>query len=116
MGHLAIAVDYDGTIATHDRISAAAAAALERLRASGRRAILVTASRLQELLVVCPEIGLFDCVVAENGGVLYDPRSREERLASEPSASSGGAISRRHSRARSSAVWSSRVIRCLNRA
>jgi HAD superfamily hydrolase (TIGR01484 family) len=81
--YLALAVDYDGTIATQDRMSPAAAAALGRLRASGRRAILVTGRRLDELLAVCPEVGLFDCVVAENGGVLYDPRSRDERALAE---------------------------------
>jgi hydroxymethylpyrimidine pyrophosphatase-like HAD family hydrolase len=86
MRYLALAVDYDGTIAHADKLSPVAAAALERLRGSGRRAILVTGRRLDDLLDVCPEIRLFDLVVAENGGVVYDPKTREQTvLASPPS-------------------------------
>jgi len=77
MRYLALAVDYDGTAATHDKLSERAAQAIERLRTSGRRSILVTGRRLDDLLRVCPRIGIFDLVVAENGGVRYDPQRRE---------------------------------------
>ena len=40
MRYLALATDYDNTLALEGRLSGAARAALERLRASGRRAIL----------------------------------------------------------------------------
>ena len=78
MRYLALATDYDDTIATQGQISAEAVTAIERLRMSGRRALLVTGRRLDDLLVVCPNIEVFDYVVAENGAVAYEPRTREE--------------------------------------
>lgn len=77
MRYLALAADYDGTTARDDRLSDSAAQAIERLRVSGRRSILVTGRRLEDLLRVCPRVGIFDLVVAENGGVIYDPQRRE---------------------------------------
>ena len=61
-------------------MSMAAVSAIVRLRTSGRRTILVTGRRLDDLLAVCPHIELFDYVVAENGAVVYAPRTREETL------------------------------------
>jgi len=78
MRYLALAVDYDGTAAIDDRMTDSAAAAIERLRLSGRRAVLVTGRRISDLLRVCPRIDLFDLIVAENGAVLYDPKQRDE--------------------------------------
>jgi hydroxymethylpyrimidine pyrophosphatase-like HAD family hydrolase len=78
MRYLALAVDYDGTAASNDKLSDAAALAIERLRISGRRIVLVTGRRVADLLRVCPKIALFDLVVAENGAVIYDPQRREE--------------------------------------
>jgi hypothetical protein len=57
MRYLTLATDYDGTIATQGRASATALHAIARLRASGRRAILVTGRRLDELLTVLPQSG-----------------------------------------------------------
>lgn len=86
MRYLALATDYDGTLASNDRVSESAVRALERLKVSGRRAILVTGRRLDDLLAVCSCVQLFDLVVAENGAVVYNPHSREEtRLANPPS-------------------------------
>lgn len=82
--YLALATDYDGTLATHGHVDAATFAALARVRDSGRRVILVTGRRLEELLTVCPELDRFDYVVLENGGVLYDPRAREETDLARP--------------------------------
>jgi len=84
MRYLALVTDYDGTIATKGRASAAALHAIARLRASGRRAILVTGRRLDDLLTVLPQLELFDYVVAENGAVLYAPGTREETLLGKP--------------------------------
>ena len=78
MRYLALATDFDGTAATQGGLSDCAARAIERLRTSGRRAILVTGRRLDDLLRACPRASLFDLVVAENGAVLYDPHRREE--------------------------------------
>jgi len=69
----ALACDYDGTLASGDRIGAEAVAALEHARRAGLRLILVTGRTFFELLRVCEDIHLFDAVVAENGGVLYFP-------------------------------------------
>ena len=78
MRYLVLAVDYDGTAARENGLCDDAARAIERLRVSGRRAVLVTGRRLADLLHVCPRVGLFDSVIAENGAVLYDPARREE--------------------------------------
>jgi HAD superfamily hydrolase (TIGR01484 family) len=86
--YLALATDYDGTLATDGQLSDEAMEAVKRLRASGRRVILVTGRRLVELLEVLPQIDLFDCVVAENGAVLYIPRTREETVLCRPLPSS----------------------------
>src|SRR5262245_60552365 len=66
-----LACDYDGTTATDGRIEPATAQALRRLRDSGRKLVLVTGRVLEDLERVCPELDLFDRVVAENGAVLY---------------------------------------------
>lgn len=85
MRYLALATDYDGTLASNDRVSDETTRALERMRVSGRRAILVTGRRLDDLLKVCSCARLFDLIVAENGGIVYDPASRQRtRLADAP--------------------------------
>ena len=66
-----VAVDFDGTIAEHDRPDATALDAIDELRANGRRVLLCTGRRLENLHAVFPEVDLhFDAVVAENGGVV----------------------------------------------
>ncbi|MEP0870638.1 Cof-type HAD-IIB family hydrolase [Trichocoleus desertorum AS-A10] len=80
MRYLAIASDYDGTLATKGQVSKTTLAALQRLRESGRKLILVTGRRLDELFHVLPQVDWFDCVVAENGALLYWPNTREEEL------------------------------------
>ncbi|HEU5463025.1 MAG TPA: HAD hydrolase family protein [Candidatus Binatia bacterium] len=84
MRYLVLVTDYDGTIATNGKADETALSALERLRTSGRRAILLTGRQLDDLLTVCPRVSLFDYVVAENGAVLYEPRSREVTLLGKP--------------------------------
>jgi HAD superfamily hydrolase (TIGR01484 family) len=82
--YLALATDYDDTLASQGAIQAETFAALERLRASGRKLVLVTGRDLDDLLQVCPRPEIFDRIVAENGGLLYRPQSREEVLLAEP--------------------------------
>ena len=84
MRYLALASDYDNTLAANGRVADATRAALGRLRASGRRAILVTGRRLDDLLRVCDCIDFFDYVVAENGALVYDPQSRDITLLADP--------------------------------
>lgn len=84
MRYLALACDYDGTLASHGRVSKETLAALERLLASGRKLILVTGRELKDLLSIFPDVSLFERVVAENGALLYTPATREERPLSDP--------------------------------
>lgn len=85
MRYLALATDYDGTLALNGRVDAPTIAALERLRASGRKLIMVTGRELDQLLAIFPEVGLFDWVVAENGALLYQPSTKlEKKLAESP--------------------------------
>jgi len=79
-----LATDYDDTLATAGRIAPEVVDGLRRLRDAGRRVVLVTGRELDDLLKVCPEIGLFERVVAENGAVLYRPSSRETILLADP--------------------------------
>ena len=83
MHYLALASDYDGTLARDGHVDATTVAALERLRASGRRLILVTGRMLDDLQRVFPHLHLCDRVVAENGALLYNPASRTEQLLGE---------------------------------
>jgi HAD superfamily hydrolase (TIGR01484 family) len=76
-----LACDYDGTIADHGRLEPDTAAALRRVRESGRKTMLVTGRMLPDLRHVCPDVdALFDAVVAENGAVLYVPDRREVKI------------------------------------
>jgi HAD superfamily hydrolase (TIGR01484 family) len=80
MRYLALACDYDGTLATHGRVTQATIAALERLRSSGRKLILVTGRQLPDLQTVFAHLELFEWVVAENGAIMYEPGSHQEKV------------------------------------
>src|SRR5262245_20093997 len=71
----ALACDFDGTLASNDRLHPDAAAALARAREAGLRLLLVTGRTFFELTRVCERLDLFDAVVAENGAVIYFPGS-----------------------------------------
>src|SRR5271155_3485960 len=77
MHYLALATDYDGTIADDGEVDKPTLAALERLRDGGRRLILVTGRDLTDLQQVMPRLDIFDLVVAENGALLYDPANHK---------------------------------------
>ncbi len=81
----ALAADYDGTLAEHGRLDPRTGQALERVRRSGRRLLLVTGRLLPDLRSVCPGLDdLFDAVVAENGALLYCPDRRQVRALGDP--------------------------------
>jgi hydroxymethylpyrimidine pyrophosphatase-like HAD family hydrolase len=82
--YLALVTDYDGVIATDGRASSAAVEAIQRLQMSGRRAILITGRRLEDLLETFPQLSMFDSVVAENGAVVYEPRTRKDAVLAKP--------------------------------
>jgi HAD superfamily hydrolase (TIGR01484 family) len=75
----ALACDYDETLAFQGRVDASTVEALVRLKTSGAKLLLVTGRQLGDLMSVCPEIRIFDRVVAENGALLYRPLERETR-------------------------------------
>jgi HAD superfamily hydrolase (TIGR01484 family) len=78
-----LATDYDGTIAHHGLVDASTQEALARVRASGRKLILVTGRELADLQRTFPDIELFDAIVAENGALIYQPAKRSTRLLAE---------------------------------
>jgi HAD superfamily hydrolase (TIGR01484 family) len=84
---LGLAVDYDGTLACNGSVSPAAVKALQQLKETGLRLILVTGRELAHVKEPFPEFKIFDRIVAENGAVIYDPATEQEILigASPPS-------------------------------
>ena len=81
---MALATDYDGTLASHGVVSPAAIDALKRVKQSGRKLLLVTGRELPDLGRVFSQLELFDLVVAENGALLFDPATRKEKLLASP--------------------------------
>lgn len=84
MRYLALACDYDGTIATDGHVPLSTLRALEQVLATGRKLILVTGRELDDLAENFSALDLFEWIVAENGGVLYSAARREERLLAAP--------------------------------
>ena len=80
MHFLALAVDYDGTIAENGNVPEHVCTALASLKASGRKLLLITGRELQALKHHFTQLDLFDLVVVENGALLYDPRTDTEEL------------------------------------
>ncbi|QHS55330.1 HAD-IIB family hydrolase [Mucilaginibacter sp. 14171R-50] len=76
--------DYDGTLASNDRVMPEAIQALKALKATGRKLILVTGRQLEELKAVFPEYVVFDRIVAENGAVIYCPATLTLALLGSP--------------------------------
>jgi hypothetical protein len=78
MRYLALATDYDETLARHGRLADSTISALEKFRASGRKTILVTGREVPDLRAVCQRLDLFDLIIAENGAVLVDPNKNPQ--------------------------------------
>ena len=81
---VALATDYDETLASGGEVSPQTLNALSRLKATRRKLLLITGRELDDLLQVCPDIELFDCVIAENGAVIYVPLSKNIRSLAPP--------------------------------
>ncbi len=79
-----LATDYDGTIATHGAVDGATLDALNRLKRSGRRLVMVTGREIDDLRSVFSQLELFDLIVAENGALLHWPADGRERLLASP--------------------------------
>jgi HAD superfamily hydrolase (TIGR01484 family) len=86
MRYLALATDYDGTLALHGKVQEQTLRVLEQFVATNRKLFLVTGRELEDLLNIFPHAHLFDWIIAENGAVLYKPASSEIiALANPPS-------------------------------
>lgn len=79
-----LACDFDGTIATEGVVAPATLAALERVRRSGRRLLLVTGRTAAQLETVFGRWDVFDRLVLENGALLVDPSAGTEWLLCAP--------------------------------
>src|SRR4051794_1552798 len=84
MRYLALACDYDGTLALRGRVDEPTLAALERVRATGRRLIMVTGRELGDLAGTFDHFEMFDRIVAENGGLLYTPAAKTAKALAPP--------------------------------
>jgi HAD superfamily hydrolase (TIGR01484 family) len=82
--YLALATDYDGTIAQHGDVTESTHAALERWKNAERKLLMVTGRELPDLQKVCPFTKLFDCIVAENGALLVWPATGKKTLLTPP--------------------------------
>ena len=82
--YLALATDYDGTIAQHGDVTESTHAALVRWKEAGRKLIMVTGREIPDLQKVCHFTKLFDCIVGENGALLYWPAKGEKKVLVAP--------------------------------
>jgi hydroxymethylpyrimidine pyrophosphatase-like HAD family hydrolase len=78
------ATDFDGTIATHGVLAAETEAALRRAKEGGLTMLLVTGREIRDFAGLNVDLGIFDLVVGENGGVLYDPKTGATTLLASP--------------------------------
>jgi len=79
MRYRVLAADYDGTLAHDGKVDDATVAALRRFRASGRKLLMVTGRVMSELMATFGHVELFDRIVAENGALVHDPATKEEK-------------------------------------
>ncbi|HEY3519130.1 MAG TPA: HAD-IIB family hydrolase, partial [Gammaproteobacteria bacterium] len=71
-------------MAADGNVAAETVAALNDVRATGRRLVLVTGRELDDLMSVHPDLSIFERVVAENGALLYRPATKERRRLADP--------------------------------
>ncbi|HXN65246.1 MAG TPA: HAD family hydrolase [Candidatus Acidoferrales bacterium] len=83
MRYLCLVCDYDGTIARDGKAAPSTIAALRRVADSGRKLVLATGREMPDLQRIFPELPLFHLVIAENGGLLYEPATRKQLLLTE---------------------------------
>src|SRR5215472_8527394 len=80
MRFIAFSCDYDETLARAGRVPLEGVSALEKLASTGRKLLLVTGRELADVRAAFPQIHLFDRVVAENGALIYRPKTGESKL------------------------------------
>jgi hydroxymethylpyrimidine pyrophosphatase-like HAD family hydrolase len=91
----ALATDYDGTLAKDGQVGPAVIEILRRLKASGRRLILISGRQRADLDRVFAQADVFDRLVLENGGVLVRPGGSSVLLADQPPQALVDALRRR---------------------
>lgn len=80
-----LASDYDDTIATKGQMTDDVKKSLLEVKQAGYLISLVTGRGFDDLLRVCPQIKIFDLVIAENGTILYlTSQDKVEYLAKLP--------------------------------
>lgn len=79
----ALATDYDGTVATDGLLTEETIAGLHRWREAGRKLLLVTGREMRDFGPLGIDLTVFDLIVAENGGVLFNPNTGETKLLGE---------------------------------
>jgi hydroxymethylpyrimidine pyrophosphatase-like HAD family hydrolase len=84
MRYVALATDYDGTLAHDGCVNPATVAALETVAATGRKLLLVTGRRLDDLRTVFGRLDIFEWLVVENGAVLHRPKNGVTRVLAPP--------------------------------
>jgi HAD superfamily hydrolase (TIGR01484 family) len=82
MRYVALATDFDGTLAHDGCVAPSTVAALKKLAATGRKLLLVTGRELDDLRQVFNSVELFEWLVVENGAVLHRPATGESRTLS----------------------------------
>lgn len=80
----ALAIDYDGTLASEGVVDERTVTALRKFKATGKKLFLVTGRELLELLNLFPESDVFDVIVAENGALLHYPQTQQQILLTGP--------------------------------
>jgi hydroxymethylpyrimidine pyrophosphatase-like HAD family hydrolase len=80
MYFIALATDYDGTLAEDGIVTEPTLEALRLLKESGRKLILISGRELPDLRRVFGHLDLFDIAVLENGALLVEPATGEETL------------------------------------
>lgn len=71
-----LALDLDGTLAQNDQVAPETWAALSEAKAAGIALLLVTGRRLEALEGIGPFEDFFEAIVAENGGLIFLPKSK----------------------------------------
>lgn len=75
-----LATDYDGTLARDNLVSPQSWELLRQVKRSGYALILVTGRILDTILDTGPFNELFEVIVAENGAVVYYPKTNQVKL------------------------------------
>ncbi len=79
----AVAIDYDGTLARDGAVAPQTLAALKKCKEGGRKLVLVTGRQVDDLRKAFPDFATFDLIVGENGAVIFNPATCEERAIAE---------------------------------